>query len=152
MIHKFKHRNWNYYICYGPQPILKYMKKTYCLSLLAIILVIASFSSKAQQYNIPPGNVLPMKVDTRADYWHKLDLIPEGKNKNAKYDDFLKELSKDDLSEMKANNKPVYDYYMEAKTFHNNLSDRVKVTFTWDELWEIYMFNPELKNELISIE
>ncbi len=100
------------------------------------------------QLNLPPNLALSKKLDVNADYWEKLSLIPNEAPSNSSFEPFLKDV---DVDEAQNDYPELYNYYMEAQEFHDSLSNKVKVTFTHEELWRIYMFNQELKQELIKI-
>lgn len=123
-----------------------------------LIIWVVSFASfgafsqtKISEHNLPPGSVLKPKTDTNIDYSYKLSEIPPQSPQNAIYDDFLKDWSAEDLEITKNKEPKLYAYLIEAQNYHNALSDKVKVTFSFDELWYIYVFDQELKNELLRI-
>lgn len=112
-------------------------------------------TSKATQgsdkvFNIPPGSVLDMKVKTDIDYSPKLADIPSYEP-NAEAKDFLAHIPKEELADMERNSPESFAYYMRAKTFYSNLSNKVKATFSIEELWHIYMFDQKLKTTLEKI-
>ena len=120
--------------------------------MLLLVSTNATFAqTKNSDYNLPPGSVLRPKTDTQIDYSYKLNEIPLQSPVNPVFEDFLKDWTVEDLEVTKNTEPKLYAYLMEAQSYHQALSDKVKVTFSFDELWYIYVFDQKLKNELLKI-
>jgi hypothetical protein len=147
------------------------MKKFYTLSLVILFLTSATvcaqksdrlgdISSKLilpdymnpENYNMPPGFHVNPKANLAADYWHKLDQLPTTTPSTIEEGNFLKFITQRQLQLLEVENPPLYNYYVTARNYHEQLSNKVKVTFTYDELWDVYMFNAELKDHLLTIQ
>lgn len=131
------------------------MKKI-CLSVLFLsflfsISLVGQNSAAAKKYNIPPGSVLKPKSDQIIDYSYKLNELPNEEPKNPTYCDFLKDWTSEDLDIIKDKEPETFSYYMKAQAYYKSLSNKVKVTFTYDELWYIYKYDDQLKNRLTTI-
>jgi hypothetical protein len=129
------------------------MKKYILLCAFTMVSVCALHSQKnytAKDYDIPPGNVFLPKYHVQTDYSFKLSEIPRG-NVTPIYEDILKEYTQEDLLKMKTLDPNRYAYMMRLKAYFDALSDKVKVTFTHDELWYIYIYDKELRNKLTTI-
>jgi hypothetical protein len=106
--------------------------------------------NQMSDFDLPPGNILLPKNYVQIDYSYKLndisleDVIPV-------YDDILKEYTQEDLNTMKTDSPERYAYFMRVKSYFDNLSDKVKVTFSYDELWYIYIYDKDLRLKLTSI-
>ncbi|MCE3279506.1 MAG: Protein of unknown function precursor [Bacteroidetes bacterium] len=109
-----------------------------------------SVFSQEKTVNLPPGAVINIKSYVSIDYSYKLVEIPSSEPLNYIQGDFLKEISKD-LADMKVNAPESYKYYTIAQAYYNGLSNKVKTTFTIDELWYIYYYDQKLKNQLQDI-
>lgn len=134
------------------------MKRLFLLFLLPAVFICntamgqnkSSTQDGGKVFNIPPGSVVMRKVNTDLDYSYKLADIPSNEP-HVQPEDFLKHLQKDELAEMEATAPESYRYYMDAKQFYTSLSNKVKATFSVDELWHIYMFDQKLKTTLENI-
>lgn len=102
------------------------------------------------KFNLPPGAKLMHKVDTEIDYSYKLNEIPASAPLKFIPGNFLKEFREDDLLEMKTNTPETYEYYTKAADYYNNLSNKVKATFTIEEIWYIYKFDQNFKANLLN--
>lgn len=104
-----------------------------------------------QDYNLPPGTVIMPKSDLTIDYSYLLSEIEEASaTSNYVRAQFIKEFTEQDWVNMEANNPDEYAYYTAAKTFYDNLSPKVKVILSTEELWYIYMFDQRLKSQLTN--
>ena len=105
----------------------------------------------SEDYNIPPGALIMPKSDLTVDYSHLLPEI-EAASGTSGYvrAQFIKEISQEDWTNMQVNDPEAYAYYSAAKTFYDNLSPKVKVVLTTEQLWHIYMFDQRLKNQLTN--
>ncbi len=105
----------------------------------------------SEDYNIPPGSLIMPKSDLTVDYSY---LIPEIEAASGTSGyvraQFIKELSEEDWANLQANNPEEYAYYSVAKIFYDNLSPKVKVVLSTEQLWHIYMFDQRLKNQLAN--
>lgn len=136
------------------------MNKTFQFSIkhvFFILLLISSSFGFSQtvlneeiSINLPPGSSMPIKFEF-IDYSYKLDNVSSTKCNSLEEKNFLEEFSEEDLIEMKLNSVEKYQYYMKAKSFYNNLSNKIKTLYTIDELWYIYMFDLKLTNKIKSI-
>lgn len=102
------------------------------------------------KFHLPPGAKLMHKANTEIDYSYKLNEIPAADSLNFTSGNFLKEFKENDLLDMQANTPETYLYYITARNYYNNLSSRVKATFTIEELWYIYKFDQNLKANLLN--
>jgi hypothetical protein len=102
-------------------------------------------------YNIPPNAIIKPKAINSSDYFSKIDNQPDYSRVSNVESDFKKFLSEDNLKDMELNDKESYSYYLEVLKYFDTLSPKVKALFTADDLWNIYMFHNELKNELLNI-
>jgi hypothetical protein len=104
----------------------------------------------ANNYNIPPGAVLKNKLQI-TDYSYKLSSLsianPVQLTK-VKFTSFFEGLN---LEEIKSTDKVLFEYYETAENYYSSLSDRVKASFTLEELWHIYFFDARLKEQLSTI-
>jgi hypothetical protein len=100
--------------------------------------------------NLPPGSAMPIKFEF-IDYSYKLDNVSSTKLNSLEEKNFLEEFSEQDLIEMKLNSVEKYQYYMKAKLYYNNLSNKIKTLYTVNELWYIYMFDFKLTNKIKSM-
>lgn len=64
---------------------------------------------------------------------------------------FLQDISNEELEKMKTDEPNVYEYYMKANQFFKSLSPSVKSTFTVKELWYIYTYDINLTKRLRDI-
>ncbi len=105
----------------------------------------------AQNYNIPPGVVFSMKFDTTLDLSYKL----HGTAKSISYNDSElrvgKILTSEQLDSLKGIDIVNYEYYTSANLYFDKLSEKVKKLYTKNELWYIYVFDQNLKNNLLTI-
>lgn len=121
-------------------------------SLLLPLLFGFSQSKNVNEYDLPPGFILSKKADFSANYWYKLKNINliDVSNKNLPRAHLLKWFTDSDFEKMKLSSPSEYEYYLKVEKYESQLSLRVELAFTHDELWAIYMFNPVLKNELLK--
>jgi len=128
--------------------------KSIVLTLSFLLLVSFGFSQSksVNKFDLPPGFILSKKADFSANYWYKLKNIHliDVSDKNLPRADLLKSFTDNDFEKMKLSSPHEYEYYLKVKNYVRRLSLRVKLAFTYDELWAIYMFNPALKNELLK--
>lgn len=110
-----------------------------------------SHKNSKSNFNLVPGSILKPKTNTDIDYSYKLSQIPTEEPNNIIFDDFLKDLSIQDMADMKKDEIKKYSYYIDAQKYYNDLSNKIKVTYTWDELWYIYIFDQKLKTTLHKI-
>ena len=105
----------------------------------------------SEDYNIPPDAIIMPKADLKVDYSH---LLPEIEAASGTSDyvraQFIRDFTQEDWTNMQANNPEEYTYYSTAKTFYDNLSPKVKVVLSTEQLWHIYMFDQRLKNQLTN--
>lgn len=103
-------------------------------------------------FNLAPGMVYSPKKVNLVDYSFMLEHIPATEPKNFKNDDFLKVIPKEKLDYWKSSEPQVYQYYATAKSFYDNLSNRVKSVLSVEVLWHIYFYDVKLKNQLQAIQ
>lgn len=107
----------------------------------------------SSDFNLPPNVVLSKKFDpNEMDLSRVLNelkhqrISPSDYKVNAK---FIKPgLTDEDWSNMEEDNPDEFAYYREAKAFYDRLSPRVKHILNTEELWFIYMFKREIRNQL----
>ena len=122
------------------------------LTLLFMIVTVFSYGQKKinsnHDFNLPPGAVFHVKSYVEIDYREKLQFseYKEPVEKN-----YLDEFSNSEIEEMKTKYIKDYKYYETALIYFNSLSNKVKKTFTVDELWYIYKFDQGLKKTLQTI-
>ncbi len=125
----------------------------FCLLLLFFFAINnLSFSQKnnfnsEKDFNLPPGAKLSKTFEGVKNYSYKL---------NASYNepinkDYLFKFTQQEFETLKHKNRAQYDYYVKAESYFKRLSNRVKKTFTVQELWYIYMYDKELKTKLETI-
>lgn len=128
------------------------MKKTTLLAFIAFLSFnfIKAQDSSTSKYNLPPGCVLKQKIKF-FDLSYKL----EGKSSvyNFSESDLLvmKDIPLNELDNLKNTDPDYYNYYMKGISFFDSLSNKVKQTYTINELWYIYVFDQDLKNKLLTI-
>jgi hypothetical protein len=120
------------------------------ITLFAIIISFCSFSQSNSDYNLPPGAVLKPKAKIE-DLSYKLGDLQNTVSQNYVEQNFLKDFSSEDLVSMQIEAPEMYSYYMTANDFYINLSPRVKSIFTVNELWDIYYFDANLKQQISLI-
>jgi hypothetical protein len=122
------------------------MKK---LTLIVALFAVNSLFSQ-EKYNLPPGSVLKVKASIEDNYSYKLNFIDDAslveKNLN-----FLASIPSDELEEMKILAPEKFEYYQKANDFYNSLSVKVKNTFSIQDIWNIYVFDQELKETIQNI-
>ena len=123
------------------------------LTLIAFSVCLFSVNAfcQSEKHNIPPGSKLKTKTNTEIDYSYKIQEIPNTVPINFEVDDFFKSYDKEELKEQESKSKDTKDYYTKASSFYSSLSNRVKSTFTVEELWYIYQFDQSLVNKLQNI-
>lgn len=104
--------------------------------------------NSSDKFNLPPGAVFNPKTYSQIDYSEKLY---SSNNKESLNKNYLHEFSPKEIEEMKVKYPKDYVYYNDALNYFNSLSDKVKKTFTVDELWYIYIFDQKLKNTLTTV-
>lgn len=108
-------------------------------------------SSNFQNYNIPPGIVFPMKFDTTLDLSYKLNGTINLKTYKDSELRVGKVLSPEQLESLKEIDIENYQYYTTANLYFEKLSLKVTNLYTKNELWYIYIFDQNLKNNLLTI-
>ena len=138
-------------------PTINFQMKTF---FILLFISLFAFSGMAQikgsektkpVFNLPPGLSFHPKTDTTVDYSYKLNQIPNQDPENFKEGDFFKDVPKYKLDYYQKNEPENFQYYLKAKAFYDNLSDKVKITFTIEELWYVYYFDQKLKSTLQAI-
>jgi hypothetical protein len=108
-------------------------------------------NNNTKNFNLPPGAYLKKKFVTDIDLSYKL----KGGISTVTYTDsdlkIAKNLSAEELESLKEVDPIVYNYYTSANNFFNSLSSKVKNIYTKVDLWYIYVFDQDLKNQLTAI-
>lgn len=107
-------------------------------------------NSSEPTYDIAPGKRLPAKFEV-IDYSYKLEGIQQidsVKKEFRFYDNFDEKA----VVDMKDVNSDEYEYYQRLKIYYDGLSNRVKTIFTFNEIWHVFVFDPELKSKLKTID
>lgn len=103
------------------------------------------------QTNLPPGAV-PVK-DTGIKI--SIDELKERISSQTRaYDtkaQFLKNLSEENLKELERGNRAEYDYYNEAYSFYQQLSENILYNLSTDELWYLYQYQPKSSDQLLKL-
>jgi hypothetical protein len=110
------------------------------------LVTIVVYSQDITKFNLPPGTAFAPKLFQEIDYSYKLD-----QNLNLPINKKFLKFSKEELIVLKKKNKKTLNYYLQAKDYFNCLSDKVKKSYTVNELWYIYVFDRDLKNNLTLI-
>jgi hypothetical protein len=121
----------------------------FCFSMFFFCSISVAQNELKNGVNLPPGVVV--KEIPQINYSHKLNALVDVSANVPVDNGFLKNHSEEDLSEMKKSNFQSYEYYREAVNYYNKLSNKVKATFTGPELWDIYYYDQELKEKLLTI-
>jgi hypothetical protein len=129
------------------------MKRLFILLFLFIGITLSAQNKQNSEnnFNTPPNAVLLPKAAKSVDFFEKVNNQPDYSKVSQVESDFRRFLSKDDLNDMEINDKASYQYYVEALNFFEMLSPKVKALFTADDLWNIYMFHSDFKNQLLNI-
>jgi hypothetical protein len=106
---------------------------------------------KNNQFNLPPGFTLYPKTDSTIDYSEKLFNEPNYKQIGVVNRQFKSVMTEENYVDMQLNDMDSYNYYKEAEVYFDRLSDKVKAIYTADEIWYIYYFDTNLKNQLLSV-
>lgn len=124
-------------------------------SLLVLLITICSAGfgqdNNSKKMNLPPGSKMKSKPEEFIDYSYKLSLIGSVSPQNSVTENFLADISNEEMEEIKLGSSEKYDYYMKANTYYTNLSNKVKSVYSVKELWYIYVYDVELSNKLIAI-
>lgn len=107
--------------------------------------------SQQTNYNLPPGHKVKDKAFRQENYQEKISQLASANPVLLLERDFLSVIPADEFAEMKTQAPETYQYYMKAKEFYENLSPKVKNTFTLEELWDIYMFDTLLTEQIKAI-
>jgi hypothetical protein len=65
--------------------------------------------------------------------------------------DFLDFLNLDQLDSLKQNDGSKFEYYNNARIYFDNLSIRLKIVYSKEELWYIYKFDVPLSELLKNV-
>ena len=123
-------------------------KKLAFFSLLFILLYSTSgFSQIPGLTNLPPTGKKSVGKYKYIDYEYKL----KENNKKPIEKRWINKYSDKEFKDLKNTNQELYNYYYNANRYFERLSNRVKSTYTLQELWYIYMFDQGLKNKLSTI-
>jgi len=123
-----------------------------CCAFFALFVCTATFAQqtgkftyKGKEVNLPPDAIFRPKFFKFIDYSEKLNTVTnQSLDKN-----FMSDFSKEDIHNFKTKYQDEYVYYQEALTYFNKLSDKVNRALTVKELWYVYMYDQELKNNLL---
>lgn len=131
------------------------MKIRYCFILFSFSLTLLAQSiekpNAQENYNLPPGSVLKQKADEYVDYSYKIKQSYKKNSEKMTSLAFLNGFKKVDFSELKKKFPKDYQYYATAEKYFNSLSDKVKISFSVEELCYIYIFDQHLKNKLVNV-
>lgn len=116
------------------------------LFFLFVSVAISQNKMPKDQFNLPPDAAFAPKLFQEIDYSYKLD-----QNLNLPINKKFLKFSEEELIVLKKKNKKTFNYYLQAKDYFNCLSDKVKKSYTVNELWYIYMYDRDLKNNLTLI-
>ena len=112
----------------------------------------AQTDAEVSNYDLPPGAFLSPKFDTDKDMSEIINEIKHKAVENSNEDEkakFLKpDITQEDWDRLKKYNPEEYEYYQRALNFYDNLSERVKIIIDTDDLWYIYKFKVESREEL----
>jgi hypothetical protein len=121
------------------------------LLVIWILNIISGFSIAQTEYNLPPGESVPQNFVLR-DYSYKLDELTDSMNTTgAEKQDFLDFLNYDQLDSLKQNDGSKFEYYNNARKYFDNLSIRLKIVYSKEELWYIYKYDTQLSSLLKNI-
>jgi len=98
------------------------------------------------QFNLPPGAKFSIKQYKKIDYSYKLS-----QNLNLPIEKKFLKFTNQELLLLKNKDVKSHNYYIDAKDYFNCLSNKVKKSFTVNELWYIYIYDQELKKNLTLI-
>lgn len=129
--------------------MIKTMKKL--LIIFGLLMLTNAVFGQEKKYNLPPNQILNPKAKTNLNYSYKLSEIAIANVDNYKEANFLYEISEEEMNIFKSKDLNTYNYYLEANNFYNKLSKKVKVVYSVDELWDIYIFDEELTKKLTEI-
>ena len=122
----------------------------------SILLVVTSLLlcflgyAQSEKFNLPPGAKITPKTITDTDYSYKLNQL-ESAPSDFEEEYFFKNFNQEDLKEREALDEEYKRYCDEARSFYRALSNTVKHNFTVYEIWYIYQFDQDLKNQLLKI-
>ena len=106
------------------------------------------------QTNTPPGSIILPKTDTEVDYSYKLLEMNVVNSVSAILEQPIAQpiidITAEEFALMQIEQPEHYVYYTEALNYYNSLSINIKRTFTTYELWYVYFFDQELKNNLLN--
>ena len=121
------------------------------ISIIAVCILTLNATGQNEKNNIPPGSELKSKADINIDYSYKIQEIPSDVASNFIAEDFFKNFDKQDLESQENSSKEIEEYYNSARKYYSNLSNRVKSTYTIEELWYIFQFDQKLTTKLQNI-
>jgi hypothetical protein len=98
------------------------------------------------QFNLPPGAKFSIKQYKKIDYSYKLN-----QNLNLVVENNYLKFNDQELASLKSKDLKAFNYYSDAKDYFNCLSNKVKKSFTVNELWYIYIYDQDLKKQLTLI-
>lgn len=131
-----------------------FIMKTFFLlfaALSSIIGLAQNIASENRVLNLPPDYIVAEKTNINIDYSFKLAAMPQNEPLNFKAGDFLAMAPEGKIAYYTEYEPQKLQYYITAKNFYDQLSNRVKATFTIEELWYIYYFDQKLKNTLQAV-
>jgi len=123
-----------------------------CCAFFALFVCTATFAQQTgkftyegKEFNLPPGAVFRPAYFKFHDHSGKLSKVSNRPLKK----DFMDKFSKEDIHNFKTKYQGEYAYYQEALAYFDKLSDKVNKALTVKELWYIYIYDQELKNNLL---
>jgi hypothetical protein len=130
------------------------MKKIVILFAFLPFLMVAQLEKssdlRSEGLNTIP-NAMYSKVDRNIDLSAKLAKLPAQIADNYLEPVFIKDGTWDDYILGEGVDQATRNYYTTARDYFQNLSPKIKTTFTVDELWYIYQFDAVLAVELSTI-
>lgn len=105
---------------------------------------------KDGKFNLPPGYSIPPKKDTKLDYSVGISKMPAVAPADFVPGDFLMAFGLPTIREKMAASPEFNAYCRQAENFYNQLSNRVRSTYSMEELWYIYMYDPKLAQQLTT--
>ncbi|WP_375240004.1 hypothetical protein [Aurantibacter sp.] len=120
--------------------------KYFSAFVLCFLIQFSYSQTDGSQFNLPPGAKFSIKQYEKIDYSYKLT-----QNLNLAVDKQYLKFNETELLLLKSKNLEGYNYYSDARDYFNCLSNKVKKSFTVNELWYIYIYDQELKKQLTLI-
>ena len=114
------------------------------------MICMVSFLTYGQTTNLPPNAKTKTKGVTEIDISQELDAINQYNQNSPIKAKPLKLLNEDEWTTLELNNPDEFNYYRAAQNYYDELSHRVKCALTTDQLWTIYFYDQDMKDELLN--